>query len=710
MKNFLLVCASFLCFNLFGQSVMQVDVSSQSQAWYGEVLPVEMIPNQMETTTFSESEGLLPPSPWYNSFLLGGAGLEKGKKGKRSKKIQIGLYEIKKDGKHGYQRSLPKAVNKVYGGGSLAWSEIHGELIFAQKEGFENGTGTSFLVAKTGDLFYQSADISDFPFNHEAVRNSDPCMSRDGKVLWFASDRPGGKGGWDIWFCRRGKKGWEEPQPLEAVNTEEDERFPVLGPDSCLYFASNGRFTGRENKDLDLYRLAYPDKVGKLSGAPQIVSLPYPFNTSFDDYGICFLSGTKPLGGEEPFIGYISSNRPLKSGDPQERLWYLKGKQAFRGKVIHKQTQNPLRGAEIKVLPKLGPGFSVMSADEGKFQFYPQKGEPYSLEVIFPEFEVVKDDLLNPDTKERVYQVLPKEYLSVKVVLKDRESGAFMPETDITFLENNKRRFSQKTDSLGRLHLNLIPGNAYRLEIDLPGYQYQSRDFTGPKGKRTDLNYTFRLRRKKGTIVRGLLLDERGRRLRNTEIKAYSDGVAVQLRHALKSDRRGMFQGILPKDKSYTLVAVQDRERVAWTRITTNRYADPGMNDTIDLDLRIVRLKKGKDLLAFNYEADPILLQAAKYPEMKTLKAILACQKQLKVELGAHTDTRVEAEESQKLSQEAAEFAVDYFHIHGVKKERVLAKGYGSASPLNRCKPGVDCTEVEHLENRRVVVKVLSTR
>jgi hypothetical protein len=26
-----------------------------------------------------------------------------------------------------------------------------------------------------------------------------PCVSRDGSLLYFASDRPGGKGGFDLW-------------------------------------------------------------------------------------------------------------------------------------------------------------------------------------------------------------------------------------------------------------------------------------------------------------------------------------------------------------------------------------------------------------------------------------------------------------------------------------------------------------------------------
>jgi hypothetical protein len=32
-----------------------------------------------------------------------------------------------------------------------------------------------------------------------------PCLSRDGTMLYFASDRPGGKGGLDIWMIETAK-------------------------------------------------------------------------------------------------------------------------------------------------------------------------------------------------------------------------------------------------------------------------------------------------------------------------------------------------------------------------------------------------------------------------------------------------------------------------------------------------------------------------
>ncbi len=68
------------------------------------------------------------------------------------------------------------------------------------------------------------------------------CISADGKWLFFVSNRPGGKGGRDIYLCEIGKNGkWSEPRNLEEINTEQDDDAPFFHPDGkTLYFSSKG--------------------------------------------------------------------------------------------------------------------------------------------------------------------------------------------------------------------------------------------------------------------------------------------------------------------------------------------------------------------------------------------------------------------------------------------------------------------------------------
>lgn len=68
-----------------------------------------------------------------------------------------------------------------------------------------------------------------------------PSLTGDGKFLFFASDRPGGRGGMDIWVARWDGIEYAWPLPLtNRINTPFDEIDPGPSPDhSTLYFASN---------------------------------------------------------------------------------------------------------------------------------------------------------------------------------------------------------------------------------------------------------------------------------------------------------------------------------------------------------------------------------------------------------------------------------------------------------------------------------------
>ena len=68
-----------------------------------------------------------------------------------------------------------------------------------------------------------------------------PALSGDGKLLYFASDRPGGRGGYDIWVSKWDGAEYAWPVPLtERVNTPFDETDPAPSPDGIvLYFTSN---------------------------------------------------------------------------------------------------------------------------------------------------------------------------------------------------------------------------------------------------------------------------------------------------------------------------------------------------------------------------------------------------------------------------------------------------------------------------------------
>jgi hypothetical protein len=110
--------------------------------------------------------------------------------------------------------------------------------------------------------------------------SSHPALSIDGRRLYFASNRQGGLGGYDIWYSDNKGGQWQAPVNMGApINTENDEAYPVANPDGRLYFSSNNSIrTGVKNGKLDIFYTEF------IEGAWIVpVRMGTPFNTQRSD-------------------------------------------------------------------------------------------------------------------------------------------------------------------------------------------------------------------------------------------------------------------------------------------------------------------------------------------------------------------------------------------------------------------------------------------
>ncbi|GAO28816.1 flagellar motor protein MotB [Geofilum rubicundum] len=116
---------------------------------------------------------------------------------------------------------------------------------------------------------------------------SQPTFSSDGKTLMFVSNRPGGRGGKDIWQAtiqninRDGVPVFGDLINLGPnINTSKDENSPFIHHDNkTLYFASDG-WAGMGGMDLHFSRKM------ENGGWRQPVNLGFPINTPGDEIGL----------------------------------------------------------------------------------------------------------------------------------------------------------------------------------------------------------------------------------------------------------------------------------------------------------------------------------------------------------------------------------------------------------------------------------------
>jgi outer membrane protein OmpA-like peptidoglycan-associated protein len=136
--------------------------------------------------------------------------------------------------------------------------------------------------------------IREFRYNNEMYNITSPCLSQDGKRLFFASDMPGGFGGSDLYYCKWQDNYWGEPVNLgPVINTTGNESYPFINASGDLFFSSDGH-PGLGGKDIFFSQFSDTSWL-----AP--IHLDPPVNSKFDDFGII----TDTLFNE----GYFSSNR-----------------------------------------------------------------------------------------------------------------------------------------------------------------------------------------------------------------------------------------------------------------------------------------------------------------------------------------------------------------------------------------------------------------
>jgi outer membrane protein OmpA-like peptidoglycan-associated protein/tetratricopeptide (TPR) repeat protein len=158
------------------------------------------------------------------------------------------------------------------------------------------GKGDIFEVYRNADNTWRKPVSAGKNINHRKWDERTAYLSPEGNVMFFSSNRPGGYGGYDIYYATRDFRGkWSKPVNIGAtINSEYDDHILYVSMSgTTLYFASQGH---ESIGGFDIFQASLENDAW---GA--VRNLGYPVNTPSDELSFYPAKHTAEF--------YISSNR-----------------------------------------------------------------------------------------------------------------------------------------------------------------------------------------------------------------------------------------------------------------------------------------------------------------------------------------------------------------------------------------------------------------
>jgi outer membrane protein OmpA-like peptidoglycan-associated protein len=161
----------------------------------------------------------------------------------------------------------------------------------------------------------------------------------------------------------------------------------------------------------------------------------------------------------------------------------------------------------------------------------------------------------------------------------------------------------------------------------------------------------------------------------------------------------GEFTADVPAGRSYAMHVTADGFMPHSERIV----GDPATKDVrMDMGLKTTAVGNSEVMRNILFRPDRSDLAVGSTTDLDQLVAFLKANKDVRIEIDGHTDGDTGPVPNQLLSEQRAQVVLQYLVEHGVKRDRLVAKGFGASQPLH---PN-DTPEHKAL-NRRTEIKVL---
>jgi len=297
--------------------------------------------------------------------------------------------------------------------------------------------------------------------NVDGFNSIQPFITPDGKRLFFASNKPGGEGGDDIWVADLDDAG--NPSNSinlgKSVNSPEDEQAPFYDvTESRLIYSSKG-FLGLGG--FDFFESDYAN--GNWTAAR---NMGYPMNSAKDDLYYC-----PDVTDANKF--YISSDRASECC--LDLFGVYDKRHILSGIVADCETQQALTGVTVSFVDSLSKQtLKTLTVDRsGRYTFMINTNRPYSITLkkagyftkVVPvpaNGKMNNDTLINPEICLQPFKV--NKPIVIKNILYDFGKNELRPESKlelnklIKLLKDNPKiriELASHTDSIGSSAYNL---------------------------------------------------------------------------------------------------------------------------------------------------------------------------------------------------------------------------------------------------------------
>lgn len=390
---------------------------------------------------------------------------------------------LTKDGLQNLEPVMIEAIDSSFNQGAASMSPDGKHLYFTQWKKENGQTISSIWLSNRATNGWSKPQLLN-TVNQQGHNSKQPFCSSDGKYLFFASDRKGGAGGFDIWYASLLADGTtEEAVNAGSINSSSNEQAPFYHDESATIVFASDRLPTMGGYDL------FSSK-GAITQWKNVENMGHPVNSSRDDVYF-FATENKSLLNH----AIVSSDRGSECCLSAYTVTKAPKKKMIAGVAVDCASGEPLPDAQITIKDASGKTLHATTNANGTYRFdldedviqqqIVVRKEKYNDKISDVVVESINETDWQTDTVRNTTLCLEKKF-----VLKVENVVTVYFDFDKSDI---KERGASQLDSI------------YTVLIENPAYTLQVSGYTDGKGS---VGYNKKLSDKRAKACAGFLIQK----------------------------------------------------------------------------------------------------------------------------------------------------------------------------------------------------------